>query len=283
MQTERALSARSRDELQAFLEEDELRHITPLKMLLLYGDALNVHPIHTNDELAYVLTMPRAASHWASEHYPSVSYVVHVALRSHASDALIAAVAARILVNTGGEAFVVVTVESRLVAALQASVDPRTPLTYRLAFLTFVPNAGMTAEIRDTTTGSTRNACHSQIPHEARELLATHNIASEQELATIFADGHARCWLRYVGDEVVAVLITFANSKSLHELGSLHVRPNARRKGHAQALVQAALSDLCERGLGVRYAANATNEASIALAQKSGLRLALRSEHWVSS
>lgn len=272
----------SREALMTFLEEDELRHVSPLKMLLLFGDALKVFSVGAGDERGYVMTMPCAASHWASQHYPGVTWVVHIALREGASAELIAIAAERVLRDTQREPFVVVTVEPRLTSALQASGDARAPLAYRLALLTFVPTAATMAIVCESVDGSIRNACHTRVPDDARNLLASHNTASDRELETIFADGNARCWVRFVDGEPVAVLLTFANSKSLHEIGSLHVAANYRRAGHARALVGAALADLRERGLSIRYVANATNEASIALAQQCGLRLALRSEHWVS-
>jgi GNAT superfamily N-acetyltransferase len=276
--------AASRETLLEFLEEDELRHITPLKMLAMFGDMTRVFRVAADAECGYVLTMLRAASiQWDQEEYPDVTHVVYVAIHSHASNALTEATARCILLETRGESFVVKTIEPRLIDALQASGNSRMPMIYRLALLTFVPDESIAiANEPAHAQPSTRNARYAHVPTAAQELLATHNVYNECDLATMFADGSARCWLRFVDEEPVAVLLTFANTKSLHEIGSLHVRADARRAGHARSLVRDAIEDLRGRGLLVRYVVDATNNASIALAEQCRLRLALRAGHWGS-
>jgi ribosomal protein S18 acetylase RimI-like enzyme len=273
-----------REALRDFLEQDELRHITPLKMLAMFGDVSRVFRISANDEHGYVLTMLRAASiQWDNEKYPDATHVVYVALRAHASDALIEATAQCILRETRGEPFVVKTIESRLIDALQASKDSRMPMIYRLSLSTFIPDES-TAIANEAAhmQSATHNSCYAHVPTAAQELLATHNVYNERDLATMFADGSARCWLRFLNEEPVAVLLTFANTNSLHEIGSLHVHTSARRAGHARSLVRDAIDDLRNRGLSLRYVVDTTNKASIALAELCGLRLALRLEHWGS-
>jgi ribosomal protein S18 acetylase RimI-like enzyme len=266
-----------------FLEADELRHITPIKMLTMFGDAMNVHPVISDNERGYILVVRSALSQWDSAKYPHATFSVYVALPAQASDRLIETMATRMLLETRGEPFVVKTIEPRLVQRLQAMNDARLPLHYRLALLTFTPNERAVpqhAAYEVETTNAARNSRFERIPDVARPLLNAHNVYSNDELDAMFADGTARCWLRFVGNDAAAVLLTFANSKSLHEIGSLYVHPSARRAGHAQALVHAALDDIAARGLKVRYVVDATNTASISLAQQCGLREALRAEHW---
>ena len=62
--------------LETFLHQDELRHISPLKMLGLYREHFRVVPISAGDELAYLMLSPRAASQWDTANYPSASLVI---------------------------------------------------------------------------------------------------------------------------------------------------------------------------------------------------------------
>jgi ribosomal protein S18 acetylase RimI-like enzyme len=272
-----------------FLRRDELRHITPLKMLTLFGDALRVVPIRAAASNGYLFVMPIASSQWDRVKYPNAVHSVYVALPVNAGSELIAAAALHVLRETSEESFVIKTIERSLIDALHASRDSRTPLRYQLALLTFTPQhanaatGSVTADGVNTASANAACICYDHIPNEACALLAAHNVYSETELETMFADGSARCWLRVASDAPVAVALTFANSKMLHEIGSLYVRPDARRSRHAEALVRAALHDLAARGLKIRYVVDAENAASIALAKRCGLREALRSEHWLSN
>jgi ribosomal protein S18 acetylase RimI-like enzyme len=277
-----SISATEFDELRAFLESDELRHITPLKMLGLFGDALTVHRVDAMHDFGYILTMPRSMSQWASAKYPDAERLVYPALPSNASNTLLESVAQSVLRLTQGKTFLVNTIDTSLIERLQRVNDERLPLSLRVTLLTFIPPNDDTVHTRnaDYPDESTRYFAH--IPPEAQSLLATQNSYSERELATMFADGAARCWLRFVDETPVAVLLTFANSRTLHEIGSLHVRADARRAGHAQTLVHAALRDLHNREIKARYVVEASNAASIALAERCGLGLALRAEHWIS-
>ena len=99
----------------------------------------------------------------------------------------------------------------------------------------------------------------------------------------MFADGSARCLLRLVGDTPVTIALSFPNTQTLHEIGSLYVSPPARRTGHADALVRAALVDNASRSMRVRYVVDATNVPSITLAKRCGLREVMRLEHWLAT
>ena len=112
------------------------------------------------------------------------------------------------------------------------------------------------------------------------------SVYSAGELDTMFADGSARCLLRFDGDEAdrhpLAIALSFPNTPTLHEIGSLYVAPLARRAGHASVLVHAALADVARRDLAARYVVDATNARSIELATRCGLREVMRLEHWLS-
>ena len=267
-------------EFEAFLAADELRHITPLKMLALFRDQIRIVPICAGDERAFLLVMPRSASQWATAKYPDATLVIFPVLAAEPSTAMLAASVQAILFNAAGDSFVVNTCERQLIAALRLTTPA---LTYQRALCTFVP--GVEAEsgcVRpDDLTSTTQSTDH--IPPEAYPLLAAHDVYSKRELETMFADGSARCLLRLVGDTPVAIALSFHNTPTLHEIGSLYVSPPARRAGHAGTLVRTALADTARRGLNVRYVVDATNAPSIDLAKCCGLREVMRLEHWLTA
>ena len=205
--------------LETFLHQDELCHITPLKMLGLYREHMCVVPISVGDEQAFLMLSPRAASQWETANYPS-----------------------------------------------------------------FTPDAAIENYADDVTTVTASIQTTNHIPASARALLAAHDVYSDSELATMFADGSARCLLSFDSDESEpeAIALTFPNTRTLHEIGSLYVAPHVRRAGHASALVRAALTDVAARNLAVRYLVDATNVPSITLAQRCGLREVMRLEHWLA-
>ena len=196
---------------------------------------------------------------------------------------MIAACVAAILENAGAETFVVKSCERELIAALRTALPD---LNYQRALLTFTPNADDGAgSAGSASKSSVRITTH--IPPEALSLLATHDVYSASELDTMFADGSARCLLRFDRDEAdhhpVAITLTFPNTPTLHEIGSLYVAPQARRAGHASVLVHAALADIARRDLAARYVVDATNAPSIELAARCGLREVMQLEHWLSA
>jgi ribosomal protein S18 acetylase RimI-like enzyme len=265
--------------LEVFLAQDELRHITPLKMLGLYREHFRVVPISAADELAYVMLSPRAASQWDTANYPSTSLVIYPALAASSSAAMIDVCARAILERAGTESFVVKTCDVPLISALRTLCPT---LTYQRALCTFTPDARVLpcAAMTHTLIQVTKH-----IPEMARTLLTAHSVCGDSELETMFADESARCLLSFSADasEPAAVALMFPNTHTLHEIGSLYVSPDARRAGHAGALVRAALANIASRGLAVRYVVDETNRPSIERAQRCGLREEMRLEHWLAA
>lgn len=270
------------ESLQAFLIGGELRHITPLKILSLYRDQIRISMANFGNEVGYVLTMPRAASQYDSAKYPSALHTVLTATNTNASSDLMGVVAQTILNVTRDEPFVVKTIDASLIAALREAAGGARAMHYERALCTFVPHAdakvvcGLCETNPDAIIENT-----TYISAAAEPLLAMHDVYSASELATMFAAGDARCWMCSVDGAAVATALTFPNTPTLHEIGSLYVLPDARRAGHAQALVRAALDDLGARNLPLRYVVDAENAASIALAARCGLRETMRLEHWL--
>ena len=267
-----------------FLNEDELRHITPLKMLGLYREHMRLVPVDVGAEQAYLMLSPRAASQWDTAKYPSASLAIFPVLSASPSAAMIQACVAAIVENAGDETFVVKSCEIGLIEALRSALPA---LNYQRALLTFTPGG-------EDGAGFIKPACVKavvqvtcQIPPNARALLAAHDVYSASELETMFAEGSARCLLTFDGDNAghhpSAIALSFPNTPTLHEIGSLYVAPHARRTGQASALVRAALADIASRSLAVRYVVDATNAPSVELATHCGLRKAMRLEHWLSA
>ncbi len=270
-------------DFEAFLDEDELRHITPLKMLGLYRKHLRIVPISADTEQAFLMVLPRAASQWATAKYLSATLVIFPVLPASPSAAMLAVCVTTILENADAEIFVVNSPERAVIAALRAVLPA---LNYQRALLTFTPGGEDGGGfLRSVSPSSVQVA--TQIPTEALSLLAAHDVYGASELETMFADGSARCLLSFDGDGAnlhpVAIALTFPNTPTLHEIGSLYVAPHARRAGRARALVGVALADVASRNLLVRYVVDATNAPSIELATRCGLREVMRLEHWLSA
>lgn len=267
------------------LRRDPLRHITPLKMYALYGAAMRVLPVDgspgANHSEALVLVSPRSVSQYDEANYGDVEWVVMPALPAHPTRDLVATCAEQILAATGRSSFVVKTVEVALVDALRERLGSKRAPQYRRALCTFGWPGGRFCGSPDASVVTT-----STLQDEALPLLRAHGVYSMGELQTLFADGSARCHLKFAvsadgSKDAVSVLLTFPNAPAIHEIGSLHVRPDARRAGHARALLVSALTDLQVRELTVRYVVDATNAPSIALAEAVGLREQFRLAHWV--
>lgn len=279
--------ATDNESLIAQLWLDPLRHITPLKMVALYGAAMRVLPIGpaqgTANAGGLLLVSPRAISQYDQMNYGDVDWVVIPALPAIAGDETIEACVTTILDATGGKPFVLKTIDTSVVSALERRLQQ--PLSYRRALCTFgLPDARFEAGVLSDQ--SLLTTAH--VPDAALPLLRAHGIYSDTELSALFADGSARCHIRFdaghlASANAVAVLLTFANTPGIHEIGSLHVRADARRAGHARALLHWALADLQARRLAVRYVVDAANAPSIALAKAVGLKEQLRLEHWVSA
>lgn len=268
--------------LESFLHQNELHHITPLKVLGLFGSQLHSVPLRLSDEVAYLLWSRRDASQYDSAKYPTADVVFYPALAEAPTPTMLEVCARAILDEARGRTFVVKTIETRLLDALRVAT-PVARFSYERALCTFTVagDAAVQSPAATAMLAAHHIRVSTTITDEAQPLLDAHNVYSASELQTMFADGNGRCIVGFDGNSAVAVALSFPNSPSLYEIGSLYVSPDARRCGHASALVRAALDDLAARGLAVRYVVDATNAPSIALAERCGLREVMRLEHWL--
>ena len=271
-------------EFESFLAQDDLHHITPLKMLGLFRQHLRVVPIVAGAERAFLMLSPRAVSQWGTAKYPSATLVIFPVLTASPSAAMIESCIRSILENVGSERFVVKSCQPELISALRVALPA---LNYQRALLTFTPCGEGGVGLANAARVNSAVQVTAHLPPEALALLAAHDVYSASELETMFADGSARCLLSFDGDEAdlhpIAIALSFPNAPTLHEIGSLYVTPYARRAGRANALVCTALANIASRNLAMRYVVDATNAPSIALAKRCGLREVMRLEHWLSA
>ncbi len=93
--------------LVQLLHEDELRHVSPLKMFGLYREQMRVVAFDVGAEQGFLLLLPRAASQYDTAKYPSASRVIFPVLSRSHSAAMIDACVVTIVKSAGAETFVI--------------------------------------------------------------------------------------------------------------------------------------------------------------------------------
>ena len=102
---------------------------------------------------------------------------------------------------------------------------------------------------------------------------------SQDELSTRFANG-AFSFTIYQDKQPASTCYIFQNFDNVWEIAGVRTVDWAQRKGYARRVVGAALQMILNKGWIPRYQAEATNAASIHLAEALGLRICLRFEHY---
>ncbi len=169
------------DDLIRCLSQDELRHMTPLKMLGLYREHMRVVPISLCDERAFLMVSPRAASQWDTANYPSASLVIYPVFSALPAAALIGVCARAIFEHVGAESFVVKSCDVPLIAALRTLCPT---LTYQRALCTFTPDTTFrnSADNPANVTASVQVTIH--IPAAAHTFLAAAKSENQHEVSS---------------------------------------------------------------------------------------------------
>jgi ribosomal protein S18 acetylase RimI-like enzyme len=261
------MNAESEETLRARLNIDPLRHITPLKMLGMYGARAECESFGN----AHVLWMPGNTAQYDADNYPSAAWVVYPALAPDASAGDIDAAANRTLALANHQTICVKVSDERFIHALRA----RASVKRARALCTFLLDDATQTHSEPHVSSS------AQMTSPVSALSRVHGVYSEGELAAFFSSGESRGHWIEVDGEPVAVALTFPTTQAIHEIGGLHVLPHARRRGHAAALLRHAAHDLRSRGKTVRYVVDENNEPSIALANGCGLKEAFRLQHFL--
>ena len=249
----------------AFLERGCLRHIAMLKMLSLYGPDVQSHYLNDARGDGALLLLPTTASPFDRKAYAQCQYVVMFSATSRpATQGLLD------LVPRG-----VGLVFKLLHDADRKTVERIFPLRRVVGVLSLTAPPGAHFEpAPDVFLGR-------QVDPRCYELFAAQGHPPE-EVNAHFASADARCSVLYQDDVAACACFTYRNYGNVYEVSSVYTRPEFRRRGLAQRVVQTALHDLLSRGHTPRYQAHEHNTASIALAEGIGLRPFVTMEHWVT-
>lgn len=247
----------------AFLKQDPLRNIVPLKMLTAYPTAIETHYHAAGDGAAALLLFPTSAFAYDRATYADLDLVVILAATTtEAANGLLPQI----------------PMQKRLIFKLMAS-DVRDLLAVHFAL------QRVTEVLSYTSSAVDRFAPHPSVltTTQVDERLYPHFAAQghdADELGRYFAGGEARAFTLYQAEEPVAACFTYQNFENIHEIGGVFTIPTERRKGHAQKVVITAVHSLLTRGRRPRYNVHEENRPSVALAEQIGLTPFVTVEHW---
>lgn len=255
----------------AFLEADKLRNIHLLKMLAVYPEHARLFAVSDAGDHAVLVRLPVAVAGYDREHYPDASWIgVISAKRADLARHVIEQALASSDHVPGRWVFK--CMDAAVVDALR-SIGVMTRAT---SFLSFTGAAH----------GRSRLAHAVQTAREPAETLVDMLVYAggygREEFVSFFRAADGRGY--WIGDaaEPQAVCMSFALHDDVYEIAALYTRPEFRRLGYAQSLVQSACLDLHEHRRLLRYQTREDNEASIRLARALGLSEFLCVEHWLS-
>ncbi|AIQ52962.1 GNAT family N-acetyltransferase [Paenibacillus sp. FSL R7-0331] len=251
------------DTVMRYLRSNPLKNITPLKMLTAYHQVMDSHLLEQGKEWGVVLLLPADAYYYDRKIYPEANYVV---LMDYTSPELLPDLIGRI------------PADARLVFKLQEeageAIAPYFPLTPVRRFYSYSSVPG-----------------HSYIPDgqaivssrlDERLLpLWMENGYTTVEIEEYFQDGAFSVAL-YGGVTPLSTCIVFRNEEQIWEIGAVHTAASGRRQGLAARVLRTALHHTLERGYIPRYQVQDTNTPSIRLAEASGLKLAVKLQHWIN-
>ncbi|MEZ4662461.1 MAG: GNAT family N-acetyltransferase [Caldilineaceae bacterium] len=247
----------------AFLNQDPLRNIVPLKMLTAHPADIQAHYAEGVDGAAALLLFPTSAFAYDRATYADLDLVV--ILSATALDA-----ARQLLKYIPRDRKLIFKLMDPTVQALLAQQWPMQRVT---AFVSYTADA--VADFAPDAAVVTAAAVDERLlPHFAAQ---GHD---EAEIAHYFATGQARSLTLYQHSEPVAACFTYQNFELIHEIGGVFTLPTERRKGYARRVVQSAVHALLARGCRPRYQVHEANRPSIALAEQIGLKLFVTVEHW---
>lgn len=259
-------SSQPHQELIEFLQHDRMRNIVPLKMLATHGAAIQTHFLEEGKEAGALLYFPTDAFAYDRQTYHDRDLVVLLVASSLTLvDALLAYLPRKQKV-----------VFKLADQAIQQQVARHFSLTHVRTFISYTtPPHAVLPQHTDVQMGTV-------VDERLYDLYAEYG-HSAAEIAGYFADHEARAFTLYREEQPLAASFTYTNFADVHEVGGVLTIPTERRKGYAKLVVEQALFMLQQRGYSPRYQVNATNRASIQLAQSIGLIPFVTVEHWLNS
>lgn len=247
----------------AFLQQESLRNIVPLKMLTAHPAAIQTHFHAGADGAAALLLFPTSTFAYDRAAYADLDLVVIL------SATALSAAAALIPHIPANRRLILKLMD----AAVQTLLAEHFAMQRVTAFLSY------------TATEAARFAPDPEVMAAAavdKRLLA-HFAAQghdQGEIERYFADGQGRSFTLYQQNAPLAACFTYQNFDTIHEIGGVFTLPSERRKGYARRVVQSAVHGLLQRSLRPRYQVHAENQPSIALAEQIGLTRFVTVEHW---
>lgn len=254
--------------LVSFLQQDALRHIVHLKMLALYGERMVCHFLERDGEKGCVLLLPTAVSDYDQRTYPHSQFVI---LAAATRPDLLHELALHIPTNQ--------PLIFKLIGPEQTEVLGRSfPLQRLTAFVSYTDQPFTAVPMPGDVVVS-----HALSP-DLLPLFAANGYSAET-VAGYFARGQAVSFAVYGansegGKTAVSACLAYHNYHNIWEIGALHTLPTARRQGHGQKTVAAAVHYLQANQLRPRYQFHESNHASQQLAAKLGLVPFLTTTHF---
>jgi len=255
----------SRDLIRSRLQRDVLRHVVTLKMLQLYGDAIELKFAEDGDGWALLSLLPAEMSDFDRRAYAESRFVVLV-------DGTSAGSKLTLLEGLPSDRLVIKTYDDLVRQFALARLRARKVRS----FVSLTVPAG--TRLEEKPSGVVESGLLA--PEVARML--SNNGYTPEELAGQFAAG-ARWFATQEAGKTVSAGFVFPNFDSVWEIGGLFTEPGWRRQGRARSIVIAALNYLTARGRVPRYQAQSDNIGSVRLAQAAGLREFLRLDHLLAN
>jgi GNAT superfamily N-acetyltransferase len=248
----------------AYLQRNPLKHITMLKLLHTYGEAISCAYCEREDAAGALISFPPAVFPYDAQTYPQAERIVLLSTGGPP--------AAEALLDTlpQGTALVFKLVDP----ADKAVVARRFALRRTLGFASYTSAAGQAWPTVEGVLAS------EELDPQLAELFVAQG-HDRAELAAWFARGSLTFAIYEDGHPLAACYI-FPNFGAIWEIAGVYTAPEARRRGYGARVVSAALHALAARGLTPRYQVYEENQPSIALAESIGLRHFVTIEHFVT-
>ncbi len=255
-------------EVFAYLNADPLRHLPHLKFLHIYPDAMTCHYVEVEQAQGVLVAYDTHALPWDRIAYPQAKQVFMPATSSPA-------------------------VANVLLAHILAQFPTAFPAVFKFCddvtrdiFMAALPLRLMrtlvsyTGQRVESLSDDSSIVIRQELDADLQALFAENGYTSD-DLALYFADG-AFALALYEQAKPVSVCFIYRNYEKIWEIAGVYTCEDARRKGCGRRVVQKALHTILTRGLTPRYQAEATNLASLGLAESLGLTPCLRFEHYLS-
>jgi ribosomal protein S18 acetylase RimI-like enzyme len=254
-----------RDLIVSCLRSDLLRHIVTLKMLRLFGEAIELRFAQDDNGWALLSFLPVQISQFDRETYPDADFVVLIDGTSDGSKAILAEKLppGRLVIKSYD-------------AWVRQFVQDRFRVKKVRSFISFTRSIDAHLE---TAPGGVAES-ETLVPEMAQ--IFSHNGYGGAELAGHFAAG-ARWFAVQDDGRNVSAGFVFRNFDVVWEIGGLFTEPNYRRQGHARKIVAAALHHLMTRQFIPRYQVRSDNIESIRLAEAAGLHEFLQMDHFLTN